>query len=111
MEEVRGVPCLNAQRVLGDVLIIVFVMVEARDTAAFLASQSISSRYNSSASSIKNPTASMSEVLNSGAFPVSHPSSLALHGANLATGPVLNEHLLAHSYSQTGYPTIPQGHI
>ena len=31
MEEVRGVLCLNAQRVQGDVLIIVFVMVEARD--------------------------------------------------------------------------------
>ncbi|XWS33006.1 hypothetical protein CRYUN_Cryun22dG0040100 [Craigia yunnanensis] len=71
---------------------------------------SISSRYRGSASSIKNPTASMSEVLNSGAFPVSHPSSQALHGANLATGPVPKEHLSAHSYSQTGHPAIPQGH-
>ncbi|XVF14488.1 hypothetical protein REPUB_Repub09cG0064400 [Reevesia pubescens] len=83
--------------------------IQARDSAAFLASQSISSRGSSSASSIKNPTASMYEVLNSGAFSVSHPSAEALLGANLATGPVLKEHLPAHSYSQTGYPAIPQG--
>ena len=51
------------------------------------------------------------QVLNSGAFSVSHPSSQALLGANLATGPVLKEHLPAYSYSQTGYSAIPQGHI
>lgn len=50
------------------------------------------------------------QVLNSGALSVSHPSLLAQHGANLATGPVLKEHLSAHSYSQTGYPAIPQSH-
>ncbi|XVF60745.1 hypothetical protein PTKIN_Ptkin08bG0072900 [Pterospermum kingtungense] len=84
--------------------------IKARDSAAFLASESISSRYSGSESSFKNLTASMSEVLNSGAFSVSHPSSQALLGANSATGPVLREHLSALSYSQTGYPAIPQGH-
>ncbi|KAK6259373.1 hypothetical protein SCA6_013847 [Theobroma cacao] len=84
--------------------------LKARDSAAYLASQSISSRYCASTSSMKNPTISMSEVLNSGALSVSHPSLLAQHGANLATGPVLKEHLSAHSYSQTGYPAIPQSH-
>ncbi|XWS30110.1 hypothetical protein CRYUN_Cryun24cG0089900 [Craigia yunnanensis] len=84
--------------------------IKARDSAAFLASQSISPRFSGSASSTKYPTTSMSEVLNSGAFSVSQPSSQALLGANLATGPVLKEYLLAHSYSQNGYPAVPQGH-
>ncbi|XVE86241.1 hypothetical protein DITRI_Ditri18aG0019800 [Diplodiscus trichospermus] len=84
--------------------------MKARDSAAFLASHSISSRYSSSPSSIKNPTTSMSEVLNSGAFSVSHPSSQALLGANLPTKPVLEDHLSAHAYSQNGYPAISQGH-
>ncbi|XVF16805.1 hypothetical protein REPUB_Repub10bG0063800 [Reevesia pubescens] len=94
----------------SDLLVATIQSIKARDSAAFLASQSISSRYGSSASSIKYPTASMSEVLNSGAFSVSHPSSQALVAANLATGPVLEEHLSAHAYSHRGYPAIPQGH-
>lgn len=36
--------------------------LKARDSAAYLASQSISSRYCASTSSMKNPTMSMSEV-------------------------------------------------
>lgn len=50
------------------------------------------------------------QVLNSGAFSISHPTSQDLLGANFATGPVLKEHLSARSYSQTGFPGIPQGH-
>ncbi|XWS41038.1 hypothetical protein CRYUN_Cryun17cG0046700 [Craigia yunnanensis] len=46
----------------SDLLAATIQSIKARDSAAFLASQSISSRYSSSASSIKNPTASMSEV-------------------------------------------------
>ncbi|OMP05925.1 hypothetical protein COLO4_08450 [Corchorus olitorius] len=83
--------------------------LKARDSAAFPASQSISSRYGSTASSIKNLTVSMPEVLNSGAFSASLPTSQALNGTNLTTGP-LKDNFSAHSYSQTGYSAIPQGH-
>ncbi|MBA0600906.1 uncharacterized protein LOC105780279 isoform X2 [Gossypium raimondii] len=83
----------------SDLLAVAIQSTKARDPAAFLASQSISSRYIGSASSVKNPIASMSQ-----------PSSLALEGANPATGPVLKEHLYAYSYPQTGYRAVPQGH-
>ncbi|KAG4150983.1 hypothetical protein ERO13_D04G036000v2 [Gossypium hirsutum] len=83
----------------SDLLAVAIQSTKARDPAACLASQSISSRYIGSASSVKNPIASMSQ-----------PSSLALEGANPATGPVLKEHLYAYSYPQTGYRAVPQGH-
>ncbi|GMI67750.1 hypothetical protein HRI_000444200 [Hibiscus trionum] len=82
----------------SDILAAAFQSTKARDSAAFLTSPSISSRYIGSASSIKNPIVSMSQ-----------PSSQVLHGANPATGPVLKEHLYA-SYPQNGYPAAPQGH-
>ncbi|XVF58520.1 hypothetical protein PTKIN_Ptkin07bG0072600 [Pterospermum kingtungense] len=94
----------------SDLLAVTIQSIKARDSVAILASHSISFGNSSYASAIKNPTASMSEILESGAFSVSHPSSQAWHGANLATGSALKEHLLSHSYSQNGYPTIPQGH-
>lgn len=52
----------------------------------------------------------MIQLLNSDPFSVYQPSSLALEGANPATGLVLKEHLYAYSYPQTGYQAVPQGH-
>ncbi|GMI86785.1 hypothetical protein HRI_002347700 [Hibiscus trionum] len=83
----------------SDILTAAIKSTEARDSTAFLTSPSISSRYSGSASEIKNPIVSMSQ-----------PSSQVLHSANLATGPVLKEHLYAHPYAQSGYPAAPQGH-
>ncbi|KAA3464447.1 kinase-related family protein [Gossypium australe] len=68
-------------------------------------------------SSFKNiqQSSSMSFVIDPNArnlpiLPNKVPSSLALEGANPATGPVLKEHLYAYSYPQTGYRAVPQGH-
>ncbi|KAK8716439.1 hypothetical protein V6N13_043748 [Hibiscus sabdariffa] len=85
----------HSSPVPSDILAVAIQSTKARDSAAFLTSPSISSRYIGSASSIKNPIVSMSQVL---------------HGANPATGPVPKEHLYAYSYPQNGFPAAPQGH-
>ncbi|XP_039028889.1 uncharacterized protein LOC120162894 isoform X2 [Hibiscus syriacus] len=98
----RNLPTLpqsHSNSMPSDILAAAIRSTEARDSAAFLTSPSISSRYIGSASSIKNPIVSMSQ-----------PSSQVLHSANPATGPVHKEHLYAHAYAQSGYPAAPQGH-
>ncbi|KAK8652588.1 hypothetical protein V6N13_126616 [Hibiscus sabdariffa] len=92
-------PQSHSNSMPSDILAASIQSTEARDSAAFLTSPSISSRYNGSAPSIKNPIVSMSQ-----------PSSQVLHSANPATGPVLKEHLYVHPYAQSGYTAALQGH-
>ncbi|XP_039044919.1 uncharacterized protein LOC120184554 isoform X1 [Hibiscus syriacus] len=75
----------------SDILAAAIQSRKARDSAAFLTSASISSRYISSASSMKSPIE-----------PMSQSSSQVLHGANSATGPLLKEHWYGY-YPQNSY--------
>ncbi|XP_022750768.1 uncharacterized protein LOC111299682 [Durio zibethinus] len=113
----------------SDLLVASIQSITARDSAAFLASQLISSRYSSSASSIKNATASKPEISPLLSHVFGRQPFLLWKGfkfwslfciPSILTGLAwcqpchwtfyLKEHFSAHSYSQTGYLAIPQGH-
>ncbi|KAF9587867.1 hypothetical protein IFM89_006121 [Coptis chinensis] len=83
----------------------------ARDSSdltysAFIASQSMPTKYSTAVSSIGGTSLSMPESVKPGMFSMPHPSAQTLPGANIATGPALPQHLAVHPYSQ---PTLPLG--
>ncbi|KAL0363532.1 UNVERIFIED_CONTAM: GBF-interacting protein 1 [Sesamum calycinum] len=72
----------------------------------FPVTQSTSSKYGNSASSISGSAISMPEALKTAGFPSTQPAQQTLSGTNVATGPPLPQHLAVHPYSQ---PTLPLG--
>ncbi|KAL0305540.1 UNVERIFIED_CONTAM: hypothetical protein Sradi_5971300 [Sesamum radiatum] len=72
----------------------------------FPVTQSTSSKYGNSASSISGSAISMPEALKTAGFPSTQPAQQTLSGTNVATGPPLPQHLAVHTYSQ---PTLPLG--
>ncbi|KAK4440123.1 GBF-interacting protein 1 [Sesamum alatum] len=72
----------------------------------FPVTQSTSSKYGNSVSSIGGSAISMSEALKTAGFPSTQPTQQTLSGTNVATGPPLPQHLAVHPYSQ---PTLPLG--
>ncbi|CAN0853856.1 GBF-interacting protein 1 [Linum grandiflorum] len=74
----------------------------------FPATQSMPTKYGTSASSISGPSMSMPEALRASniSTPQQQQAQQSLGGAGVATGPALPQHLV-HPYSQ---PTLPLGH-
>ncbi|XP_020553856.1 GBF-interacting protein 1-like isoform X1 [Sesamum indicum] len=72
----------------------------------FPVTQSTSSKYGNSVSSISGSAISMPEALKTAGFPSTQPAQQTLSGTNVATGPPLPQHLAVHPYSQ---PTLPLG--
>ncbi|KAJ9565733.1 hypothetical protein OSB04_001699 [Centaurea solstitialis] len=83
----------------------------------FPISQSMSTKYGSSVSSISGSTISMAEALKTGVFSSSQPTQQTPPGNTVHTGPALPQHLV-HPYSQPnlpyanmiGYPFLPQNY-
>lgn len=72
----------------------------------FPASQSTTTKYGNTVSSISGPTISMAEALKTANFSSAQPTQQTIPGTSVATGPALPQHLAAHPYSQ---PTLPVG--
>ncbi|KAL8192233.1 hypothetical protein R6Q57_027900 [Mikania cordata] len=73
----------------------------------FPISQSMATKYGSSASSISGSTISMEEALKTGVFSSTQPTQQTLPGNTIATGPALPQHLAVHPYSQHTLPLGP----
>ncbi|KAK8613348.1 hypothetical protein V6N13_101113 [Hibiscus sabdariffa] len=78
----------HSNSMASDILATALQSAEARDSATFLTSVPILSRYNGFALSVMKAVVSMSQ-----------PSSHVLHSAILVTGPVFKEHLYAYLYA------------
>ncbi|KAK9001167.1 hypothetical protein V6N11_082958 [Hibiscus sabdariffa] len=88
---VRNLPIFlqsHSNSMASDILATALQSAEARDSATFLTSVPILSRYNGFALSVMKAVVSMSQ-----------PSSHVLHSAILVTGPVFKEHLYAYLYA------------
>ncbi|PIN13818.1 hypothetical protein CDL12_13546 [Handroanthus impetiginosus] len=72
----------------------------------FPVTQSMSTKYGSSVSSIGGSAISMSEALKTAGFSSTQPPPQTLAGTSVATGPPLPQQLAVHPYSQ---PTLPLG--
>ncbi|KAL0328947.1 UNVERIFIED_CONTAM: hypothetical protein Scaly_2327300 [Sesamum calycinum] len=72
----------------------------------FPLTQSMSTKYANSVSSIGVSANSMSEALKTAGFSSTQPAPQTLSGSSVATGPPLPQHLAVHPYSQ---PTLPLG--
>ncbi|KAI3456065.1 hypothetical protein Pfo_012728 [Paulownia fortunei] len=72
----------------------------------FPVTQSLSTKYGNSVSSIGGSAISMSEALKTAGFSSTQPAPQTLSGTSVATGPPLPQHLAVHPYSQ---PTLPLG--
>ncbi|CAL1400696.1 unnamed protein product [Linum trigynum] len=75
----------------------------------FPATQSMPTKYGTTASSISGPSMSMPEALRASSISTHQPTQQSLGGGGgaVATGPALPQHLAVHPYSQ---PALPMGH-
>ncbi|KAE8655792.1 Magnesium transporter CorA family protein [Hibiscus syriacus] len=128
-------PQSHSNSMPSDILAPAIQSIEARDSAAYLTSPSFSSRCIGSASSIKNPTVSMSQISAKAGVECDMLligavlSAFQSFGHNFGYGRIFSckssvgtslqdnrysvrrqEHLYAYAYAQSDYPTAPQCH-